>query len=330
MVKGIERGVVIEEVALLEKTGGKEDWRRAPNVGGMRAAIITISTSLSEGRGEDESGPALADWARGMGAEIEGDASGPGRAATDRVGAFATRPTAQLRPRADHGRHRVAPGDVTPEATRAVIEREVPGWRRRCARRPGSTPHWMLSRAMAGIRGQTLIVNFPGSPRSIRQVGDEIGPRSPCRALLSGQPTDMTVAVEPAVKAPSTPFGIAHVCRRTRPGLRYYGERAALRKVTLRLEQGHTLAVFGPNGAGKTTLCGRWRRCSSPTRESCACWATSCRATRTLPPAGRAARPRTAPLPGSLRSGEPALLCPPVRRRGTGERESPTCWRARA
>ena len=65
----------------------------------------------------------------------------------------------------------------------------------------------------------------------------------------------MTVAVEPAVE------GSQHAGSESRTYavaldqvVRYYGERAALRKVTLRLEQGHTLAVFGPNGAGKTTL----------------------------------------------------------------------------
>ena len=95
MVKGIERGVVIEEVALLEKTGGKPRLaRRGPNVDGMRAAIMTISTSLSEGRGEDESGPALAElgarYRRGGG----GDRGGRRRAATRSSGRSAITPTA--------------------------------------------------------------------------------------------------------------------------------------------------------------------------------------------------------------------------------------------
>jgi len=63
-----------------------------------------------------------------------------------------------------------APRDVTPEATRDVIEREAPGLAE--AMRAASlriTPHAMLSRAVAGIRGGTLIVNLPGSPKAVRE-----------------------------------------------------------------------------------------------------------------------------------------------------------------
>jgi len=64
----------------------------------------------------------------------------------------------------------VSPRDVTPEATRAVIERELPGMAE--AMRSASlqkTPHAMISRAIAGIRRRTLIVNLPGSPRAVRE-----------------------------------------------------------------------------------------------------------------------------------------------------------------
>jgi molybdenum cofactor synthesis domain-containing protein len=73
-----------------------------------------------------------------------------------------------------------APSDVTPEATRAVIQREAPGLAE--AMRGASrehTPHWMLSRGVAGIRGSSLIVNFPGSPDSIEQAGAAIAPALP-------------------------------------------------------------------------------------------------------------------------------------------------------
>lgn len=64
---------------------------------------------------------------------------------------------------------------MTPEATRVVIDREAPGIPEamRAASRP-YTKHWMLSRAVAGIRNRTLIVNFPGSPKSIAEAGEAI------------------------------------------------------------------------------------------------------------------------------------------------------------
>jgi len=73
-----------------------------------------------------------------------------------------------------------APRDVTPEATRAVIEREAPGLAE--AMRAESvkvTPHGMLSRAVAGIRGQTLIVNLPGSPKAVEETLNVILPALP-------------------------------------------------------------------------------------------------------------------------------------------------------
>ncbi len=73
-----------------------------------------------------------------------------------------------------------APRDVTPEATRAVIERETPGLTE--AMRAESlkvTPHAMLSRAVAGIRGHTLIINLPGSPKAVRENLETILPALP-------------------------------------------------------------------------------------------------------------------------------------------------------
>lgn len=82
-----------------------------------------------------------------------------------------------------------APRDVTPEATRDAIEREAPGLAE--AMRATSlkiTPHAMLSRAVAGIRGKTLIVNLPGSPKAVRENLDTILPALPhAIELLQGR-----------------------------------------------------------------------------------------------------------------------------------------------
>jgi len=147
----------------------------------LRAAVVTVSTSKSGGgEADDESGARLAAFATGLGAEIAGTEIIP----DDRT-AIAER----LRHWADEegcdlvlttGGTGVAPSDVTPEATRDVIEREAPGVAEamRAASRE-HTRHWMLSRGVAGIRGRTLIVNFPGSPRSIDQAGAVIADALP-------------------------------------------------------------------------------------------------------------------------------------------------------
>jgi molybdopterin adenylyltransferase len=150
----------------------------------MRAALLTVSTSKARGEGEDESGPALAEFVTGLGLEIVADDQ--------------WRIIARLRHFCDglgadlvltSGGTGLSPDDVTPEATRAVIEREAPGIAE--AMRAASLPHtehWMLSRAVAGTRGRSLIVNFPGSPRSIAECGAALAPALPhALALLAGE-----------------------------------------------------------------------------------------------------------------------------------------------
>ncbi len=146
----------------------------------MRAAILTVSSSRAHGGGLDESGARLAVLAEAIGAEV---------AARDLIADDRELIEERLRRWADVDRYELvlttggtgfSPTDLTPEATRAVIEREAPGVAEamRLASRD-HTPHWMLSRAAAGIRGSTLIVNFPGSPRSISQAGDAIAAALP-------------------------------------------------------------------------------------------------------------------------------------------------------
>ena len=157
----------------------------------MRAATISISTSKAEGDGVDEGGPALAELARSLGAEIDG---------SDMIPDDRELIEQRLRHWADErgcdlvltsGGTGFSPTDVTPEATRAVIERDAPGIAEamRAASRE-HTPHWMLSRAVAGIRGRTLIVNFPGNPKSIRETAAALAPALPhALALLADRPT---------------------------------------------------------------------------------------------------------------------------------------------
>jgi molybdopterin adenylyltransferase len=155
----------------------------------VRAAIVTVSTSKSESGGAgDESGERLADFAAGLGAEIAGrDVIPDDRALiAERLVHWADEGCDLVLTSGGTG---VAPTDVTPEATRDVMEREAPGIAEamRAASRE-HTPHWMLSRGIAGIRGRTLIVNFPGSPRSIEQAGEAIAEALPhALDLLAGR-----------------------------------------------------------------------------------------------------------------------------------------------
>jgi molybdopterin adenylyltransferase len=144
----------------------------------LRAAIITISTSKAAGDGsEDESGARLAALAQSIGADIAARELIPDdRARIERcLRRWAAEEGCRLI--LTTGGTGLAPSDVTPEATRAVIEREAPGIAE--AMRAVSTQHTpmgMLSRGVAGVAGQTLIVNFPGSPKAIEQLFPVLAP----------------------------------------------------------------------------------------------------------------------------------------------------------
>jgi molybdopterin adenylyltransferase len=146
----------------------------------LRAAVVTVSTSRAAGEGGDESGDALVELAARLGAEIAGREviSDDRELIAERLRHWADEEGCELV--LTTGGTGFTPNDRTPEATRAVIDREAPGIpeaMRAASRR--HTKHWMLSRAIAGIRDRTLIVNFPGSPKSIVEAGDAIAPALP-------------------------------------------------------------------------------------------------------------------------------------------------------
>lgn len=141
----------------------------------MRAAVLTISTTLAGGEGEDASGPRLA--------ELLAEA---GFSASVQVLAD-DRPAIESRLRelvADDvrfvfttGGTGLTPDDVTPEATRAVIERDAPAFQQAMlAEGMRHQPLALLTRGVSGIAGSTLIINFPGSPNAIDQLFPVIAP----------------------------------------------------------------------------------------------------------------------------------------------------------
>jgi len=157
---------------------------------GIRVAVITVSDRCARGEAEDLSGPALIELAKQIGAEV---------VLSETVPDDLEWLTSLLRDTADNhnvnlilttGGTGFSPRDNTPEATRAVIEREAPGLAEAMRQQTLSrTPMAMISRGVCGIRGATLIVNLPGSPKGVRESFAVIEPvLGHAIALLEGKP----------------------------------------------------------------------------------------------------------------------------------------------
>lgn len=148
--------------------------------GAIRASVVTISDKASAGEREDASGPLLADLLRKIGIQVVMQIVVPDereeiqRALTD----LADREQVDLV--VTTGGTGLTPRDVTPEATRDLIERDVPGLAE-VLRFDGyrSTPLAVLSRGVSGIRGRTLIINLPGSPKAVREGMETLTPILP-------------------------------------------------------------------------------------------------------------------------------------------------------
>ena len=143
----------------------------------MRAGVITVSDRGARGEREDLSGRILRERLEAEGFEVSHYRVIPDEyeeiltllvdwADRERLNLILTTGGTGLSPR-----------DVTPEATRAAVEREVPGIAE-AIRSEGlkHTPYAMLSRGVAGVRGQTLIINLPGSPRAVEEAWEVIAP----------------------------------------------------------------------------------------------------------------------------------------------------------
>lgn len=175
MAKAMDTALVIEQTRLIEKRGGKTDFADAP-FAGFRAAILVTSDGTHAGTRDDKSGKIIRNY-------------------LERAGIADARYTilpddhetivAYLQKMAAEGTHLVlttggtglGPRDVTVEAARKVIEREIPGiteaMRAHGQRR---TPYAMLSRGVAGVVGDTLIITLPGSSRGVTESLDAIFP----------------------------------------------------------------------------------------------------------------------------------------------------------
>jgi cyclic pyranopterin phosphate synthase len=184
MAKALQRDIVVERVELLAKSGGRSgDYRsdasEAPDATAAthEAVVVTCSNRSAAGEREDTSGPALVAALRDAGFDV---------ATTAVVVADDEEQIAALLLRLADAGHRLilttggtglTPTDVTPAATRRVIDREVPGLAE-LMRATGlaATPMAALSRGVVGARGHTLMVNLPGSPKGATESLDALLP----------------------------------------------------------------------------------------------------------------------------------------------------------
>jgi molybdopterin adenylyltransferase len=146
-----------------------------------RVGILTVSDRSARGEQDDASGPVIRSFVEErLKWTIDAQQIVPDERETIRKTLIAWCDELRLNVIFTTGGTGFAPRDVTPEATRDVIEREAPGLAE--AMRADSlqkTPHAMLSRAVCGIRGSTLIINLPGSPKAVRENLDTIAPALP-------------------------------------------------------------------------------------------------------------------------------------------------------
>ncbi|MEV8214853.1 bifunctional molybdenum cofactor biosynthesis protein MoaC/MoaB [Leifsonia sp. NPDC077715] len=170
MVKAVDPAASLTDVRLVAKSGGKRgEWRRdgepepageaapAPAAG---AIVLVASTRAASGVYEDTTGPVIADWLaeRRLPAEVRVVPDAEVDAALRE--AVAERPLVLI----TTGGTGVSPTDRTPEATAAVLDRELPGVAEALrARGAAATPLAALSRGLVGVAGTTLVVNLPGS-----------------------------------------------------------------------------------------------------------------------------------------------------------------------
>jgi len=158
----------------------------------FKVAILTISDRGSKGEREDSSGPLIRQMVKDLPAEVIHYEIIPDE--KEIIVKALKKSVDQLK--ADliltTGGTGLSPRDVTPDATLEVIEKQVPGFSEAMrAESLRKTPHAMISRAIAGVRGSSLIVNLPGSPKSVKENIGVILPALPhALSKLKGDPSE--------------------------------------------------------------------------------------------------------------------------------------------
>jgi len=136
----------------------------------ISAGVITVSDRGSRGEREDKSGQEIVSMLKGIAATVVHTIIIPDEKDQIKDALIECADKKQLDLIVTTGGTGVSPRDVTPDATLEIIEKEVPGMAEAMRRESAAiTPHAMISRAVVGIRGCSLIINLPGSPRGVRE-----------------------------------------------------------------------------------------------------------------------------------------------------------------
>jgi cyclic pyranopterin phosphate synthase len=171
MIKAVDPAAVLTDVRLASKTGGKSGiWTREDEPGELPeqrpvagGAVLVVSTSSAAGIRDDTTGPRIAAWL-----DAAGIPTGAPRIVADADVAAALRAALAERPAVlvTTGGTGPSPTDRTPDATAPLLTRPLPGVAE-AIRARGGTPTAALSRGVAGLAGETVVVNLPGSPGGV-------------------------------------------------------------------------------------------------------------------------------------------------------------------